>query len=239
MRVIFRSFAIQGSWNYETLIGTGFAYTLLPALRWLYGGEGDRLNAAVARHAELFNSHPYFATVAVGAVTKLEADGVEPLVIHRFKNALRGSLGSLGDRLIWSTWRPMAALAGLALWLAGATWWVAVAAFLVIYNALHIAIRIVGLRIGSDAGLEVGRLLRDAPIEGIVLRASQLGGVLAGFAVVLMTAPGVGDPVATATGVAAAAVGLWLGVHSRRAAVTMLAGFALVSLFLGLAGYGV
>ena len=39
--MILRSFAVQGSWNYRTLIGAGFAFALLPALRALYGRDPD------------------------------------------------------------------------------------------------------------------------------------------------------------------------------------------------------
>src|SRR5690606_27816165 len=50
-----RSFAVQGSWNYRTLIGAGFAFALLPALKALYGRDAGRLNDAMASHCRLFN----------------------------------------------------------------------------------------------------------------------------------------------------------------------------------------
>ena len=34
--VLLRAFAVQGSWNYETLLGTGFGFVILPALRRLH-----------------------------------------------------------------------------------------------------------------------------------------------------------------------------------------------------------
>jgi PTS system mannose-specific IID component len=237
-RILLRSFAVQGSWNYETLIGAGFAFTLLPALRHLYGDTGERLDKAVARHVGLFNSHPYFATVAIGAAAKLEADGAEPVVIDRFKVALRGSLGSLGDRLIWSAWRPMAVMIGLVLLLAGAAWWVAVLSFLVLYNSLHLPVRILGLRIGSETGLELGRVLREAPIQPLIERASQIACALVGLAVVLAAAPTPREPVEALTGGLAVALGLWLGVNTRRVLVAMLGGITIFALLLGLTGYG-
>ena len=145
MAVLLRSFAVQGSWNYETLIGTGFAFSLLPVLRKLYAGDEEALRAAIARHNSLFNSHPYLATIAMGAVARLEADGADPKTIDRFKIAMRGSLGSMGDQLVWCAWRPASALLGVLLLLAGATWWVAIAAFLVVYNAMHLGLRAWGL----------------------------------------------------------------------------------------------
>jgi mannose PTS system EIID component len=237
-RMLLRSFAVQGSWNYETLIGTGFAFTLLPALKHLYGEHDEQFERAVERHTELFNSHPYFATVAVGAVSRLEADGAEPAVVQRFKTALRGSLGSMGDRLVWSTWRPMSVLLGLVLMLTGAPWWVAVATFLVVYNTLHLVVRIRGLRIGTEAGLEVGRLLREAPLQSVIDRASRVACFLIGLAIVLWSAPAFGDPATGLLTAAAIVLGFFLGLRTRRVMILTVGGVVAVALLIGLFGNG-
>lgn len=237
-RMILRSFAVQGSWNYETLIGAGFTYTLLPALRFLHGSNGAALDAAVARHAELFNSHPYVATLAVGAVSRLEADGVDPAVVERFKLALRGSLGSIGDRLVWSAWRPMSVLLGLGLLLAGAAWWIAVGVFLAVYNVLHLTLRITGMRVGVRSGLEVGRILREAPLQPTIDRAGQVASTMLGFGVVLLAAPNGGAPAAAGATLLAVVAGAWLGFRSRRVTIAVLAAVAVVAIVLGSFGYG-
>jgi PTS system mannose-specific IID component len=84
LRVLLRSFAIQGSWNYRTLLGTGFGFALLPALRAIYAGRPDALQEAVRRHTTLFNCHPYLAGVALGAVARLEDEGTPPETVERF-----------------------------------------------------------------------------------------------------------------------------------------------------------
>lgn len=183
--VFLRSFAVQGSWNYQTLLGTGFAFTVAPALRHVYRGNEAAMRAAAARHAHTFNSHPYLVTVAAGAVARLEAEETPPELVERFKTALRGSLGSLGDRLVWLLWRPACGALGIALLLAGAPWWAAAAALLVSYNALHLSLRAWGLRVGLAHGLQVGKTLRDAPLQLLGERAADVGAVLAGFAAVL------------------------------------------------------
>jgi mannose PTS system EIID component len=215
--MLLRSFAVQGSWNYQTLIGTGLVFVLAPALRHVYGADRARLREAVARHAELFNAHPYLATVAAGAVARLEADGAPPETIARFKAAVRGSLGSIGDRLVWLTWRPACALLMVALLLAGVSWWVAVAAFLVSYNALHLWMRSWGLEVGLRDGVQVGRALREAPFERLGERAADAGAALSGFAAVLALGWG-GVQVSwtyAAVGAAALAAGIALGPRVR------------------------
>ena len=47
------------------------------------------------------------------------------------------------------------------------------------------ALRAWGLRIGSAAGLEVGKGLREAPLQALARRAADVGAVLCGIAVVL------------------------------------------------------
>lgn len=158
-----RSFAIQGSWNYRTLQGSGFAYALMPVLRHVYR-DGDALQQAVSRHTTLFNAHPYLSGVALGAVARMEADGEEPALIERFKTALRGSLGTLGDRIVWVGWRPMCVLLGIAVLLVTYSPTVAMVAFLVIYNTGHLALRWWGMQVGLRHGRTVGESLRQAPL---------------------------------------------------------------------------
>ncbi|HEX2208586.1 MAG TPA: PTS system mannose/fructose/sorbose family transporter subunit IID [Longimicrobium sp.] len=221
--MLLRSLAVQGSWNYTTLIGTGLAYVLAPALRHLYADDPARLREALARHAELFNAHPYLAVLAAGALARLEGDGVPRETIDRFKSAIRGSLGSLGDRLVWLMWRPACALLMVALLLAGAGWWIAVLAFLVSYNALHLWMRAWGLRAGLRDGLQVARALREAPFERLGERAGDAGAVLSGFAAVLAVGWGgeAGLPYA-AVGAAALAAGIVLGPRVRWVAAVAL-----------------
>lgn len=236
-RMLLRSLTVQGSWNYETLIGPGFAFTILPALREIHTRDED-VDAAVRRHVELFNSHPYLATVAVGAISRLELNHEDPVVINRFKTALRGSLGSIGDRLIWSTWRPMSALAGLALILAGADWWVALLFFLVVYNIMHLAIRMLGLKMGLEAGLDIGKHLKSLPLQPLIDRSSQAACLLVGLTVALSAAPALKVPVgAAAVGIAVFA-GLVLGYRARGAMTALVAVVVTIALILGMVGYG-
>jgi mannose PTS system EIID component len=216
-KLLARSFLVQGSWNYETMIGTGFAFVLLPVLRHLHRDDPEALRAALARHTELFNSHPYFATVAVGAVARLEAHRTDPALIHRFKTALRGSLGTVGDQLVWLALRPAAALLAVVLLMVGAPWWMAVSGFLIAYNVVHVWLRQWGLRTGLRDGLEVGKALRTAPFTHWPPVLTRLAVLSAGTA--LVTSPlvfGGLDPRVVVPALIGAVVGLRLGTSTRR-----------------------
>jgi PTS system mannose-specific IID component len=219
LRVLLRSLTVQGSWNYETLIGTGFAFTVLPVLRYLHPTDAEAFRSALVRHTEVFNSHPYLATVAVGAVSRLEADGADPIMIQRFKSALRGSLGSIGDQLVWTAWKPATVMLGVALVVAGMAWWFGLAVFLLTYNTFHLGLRAWGLRVGTASGLEVGKVLRDAPIQKIARRAGDLGALFGGFALVVAAADLLRESdwsiVSFSCIGLAVAAGLWLGPRAR------------------------
>lgn len=226
-----RSFAVQGSFNYRTLIGTGFAYVLLPALRRTYDGRGAELDEAVRRHQEPFNSHPYLVGVAAGAVARLEQEGAPPAVIDRFKGALRGSLGSLGDVLFWAGIRPASMLLALLLLALDAPPWAALAAFLLPYNVGHVATRVWGFRLGLRHGAGVAAGLRNAPIAEFGLSARRIGAFLLGVLVPLIAGGALTNATSLHIGVlvaAAAALGVARGEIVR---VPAVAGLVLLLLF--------
>jgi len=156
----FRLFAMQGSWNYETLNGTGVGFTMEPALRYLPGGiDGPAYRSALARQSRYFNAHPYLAGIAVGALTRAELEGVDPVRIERFRTALAGPLGSVGDRLVWASWLPFCSLVAMGVYGAGGSALAVVGTFLLLYNAGHFSLRAWGLRTGLSRGLNVATAL--------------------------------------------------------------------------------
>jgi mannose PTS system EIID component len=176
------------------MIGGGFAFALLPHLRTLHRGHPERLEDGVQRHAEHFNAHPYLAPIALGAVVRMEEDGESPEDVRRFKMAVRGPLGSLGDSLVWAGWLPVTLLVGLVLAVLGAGPWLSVVAFLVLYNIGHLVLRIWGFRMGFSKGRLVSEGIRAADFARHVVRLSAVGALLLGLLAgqLLVAGPGTG-----------------------------------------------
>ena len=186
LRMYLRLFAVQGSWNYETMLGNGIAFCTEPALRLLPGGmQGQRYREALARQARYFNAHPYFAGVAVGALARAELDNVSPQLIERFRTALAGPLGSVGDRLVWASWLPLCSLIALGAFGLGARPLAVIGIFLVTYNIGHLAVRAWGLRVGFERGLRVADALGHPALRRGPQYVGSAAAVLAGIAIPL------------------------------------------------------
>ena len=174
-RALLRLFAVQGSYNYERLLGLGVGVAEEPLLRDLADGK---YRPAVARGAHFFNAHPYLIGLAVGASARAEHDGAPPDQIERLREALCGPLGSLGDRLVWAGWLPF--LSGLTLVaVALGAGWGAVATFLIVYNIGHVALRWWALHAGWTHGIRVSTALHHPVLH----RATALLGPAMAFGV--------------------------------------------------------
>ncbi len=231
-----RSFLIQGSWNYHTMLGSGFAFAMLPGLRRLFGAEQKEMDESLQRHLEHFNAHPYMCNVALGAALRLEADGADPETVRRFKVAVRGPLGSLGDALVWATWLPGVSAFALALYWLGLPWWLAAVFFVVLYNVGHLGLRVWGFRVGLKEGRDVGRRLGTADLKGWTTRLKRVAVLVLGLMVgaVLGSDDGLaatGNVLWVALAAAGFLAGLLVGHRAwRPAAAAVVTAIALLSI---------
>jgi PTS system mannose-specific IID component len=232
-----RMLAVQGSWNYETLNGTGIGFAMEPALRYLPGGVGGpNYRAALARESRYFNAHPYLTGIAIGALTRAELEGVDPARIERFRSALASPLGSVGDRLVWASWLPFCSVVALGVFGAGGSALAVVGTFLLLYNAGHLLLRAWGLRIGLARGLNVASALGNPVFRQGPQYVGSAAALVAGIALplALQRVVGPGRVLAGAI-IGAALIGILLLARLReraegwRIALGVLAVFVLYS----------
>ncbi|MBU8895579.1 PTS mannose transporter subunit IIA [Corallococcus sp. H22C18031201] len=196
LRVFLRSLFLQASWNPKGMQNLGLAYAVYPALERLYPA-GPAREEAVRRHLVFFNTHPYVAAAIVGGVVNHEqriARGEEsPDRVVAFKAALMGPLAALGDGFFWLSLKPaVGAVCATLVPLLG-VW--AVALFLVLYNLVHVLLRVrlywLGLFLGDRLVEAVARV--NLPTKGARLRAvaaASAGGLAAWLAVSFGAAAG-------------------------------------------------
>ena len=237
LNIFSRTLAIQGSWNYETLIGNGIGFCVEPALRLLPGGvRSAAFKQAMTRESAYFNAHPYLASVAVGALARAELSGVPAERIERFRTALCGPLGSVGDRLVWAGWLPFSSLVALLAFGVGASPVAVLVIFLSLYNVGHLALRVWGLHVGWTRGLGVASALGNPVFRVGPMYVSRAAAAVAGVAVPLTAARLLGHHVAligvvlgASAVVAAGLVRLHGRVEGYKLALVLIALFALVS----------
>lgn len=252
-RLVIRSFFGQALWNPRDLVGAGFAWALGATSPPPASSEADQdsdqdsIQALSVENPSLhFNAHPYLTPLALGALTRAQADGASADACGRFQDALRAPLGALGDGLFWAGWLPFTLLlTGLALVLGLVSPVGGIFLFLVLFNGLHIAVRVWGAGAGLRAGLRVGKILAERGLAqwgerargGAVVSAGVLAGALgSGVQSGHFGATLPGNLLLT-FGLLALGLGLWVGPRLRVSTpafgVLLLLGAGWVASYLG------
>jgi mannose/fructose/N-acetylgalactosamine-specific phosphotransferase system component IID len=165
--IFLRSFYIQATWNYKGLLSIGFCMAMIPVAKRLYGTTAE-YKRFLYRHLNFFNSHPYMASYALGAIARLEEELANtheqhPEKIDKFKNALIGPLGAVGDQLFWATIKPAVAIFAMAVVLVIEnlqTKLLFLFVLLMLYNMPHLYVRWVGILEGYRQGYNIYRILK-------------------------------------------------------------------------------
>lgn len=184
-RALLRLLAVQGSWNYERMLGVGMGYAALPLLEDLKATDPSRHPEAVVRAAEYFNCNPNLAGLALGATVRAEYDGTPGEQILRLRTALCSPLGALGDQLFWIGLVPALVGAALVTVVLGAGWW-PVVALLLVYNAIRLWTASWSLRAGLDAGVGVGAAIRRSWVSRAIGPVGLAAGLMVGVAIPLV-----------------------------------------------------
>ena len=183
--VMLRSQFLQGSWNYERMQNGGWAYSLIPALKKLYPNKDDA-SAALKRHLEFFNTHPYIAAPILGVTLALEeerANGaqIDDAAIQGVKVGMMGPLAGIGDPVFWFTVRPILGAIAASLATGGSV--IAPLFFFFVWNIVRVAFLWYTQEFGYQTGSEITKDLSGGILQTITKGASILGMFVMGILV--------------------------------------------------------
>jgi len=176
-KVWWRSTFLQGSWNYERMQNLGWAYSLIPAIKKLYTKKEDQA-AALERHMEFFNTHPYVAAPIIGVTLALEEEkangaAIDDAAIQGVKIGMMGPLAGIGDPVFWFTVRPILGALGASLALTGNI--LGPLIFFFAWNAIRMAFLWYTQELGYKAGSEITKDMSGGILQDITKGASILG----------------------------------------------------------------
>ncbi|WP_106495757.1 PTS system mannose/fructose/sorbose family transporter subunit IID [Lentibacillus sp. Marseille-P4043] len=172
-----RSTFIQGSWNYERMQNGGWAFSMIPAIKRLYKSKEDR-SAALQRHLEFFNTHPYVASPILGVTLALEeerANGapVDDKAIQGVKVGMMGPLAGIGDPMFWFTVKPILGALAASLALSGNI--LGPILYFVLWNIIRMGFMWYSQELGYKAGSKITEDLSGGLLQDITKGASILG----------------------------------------------------------------
>ncbi len=147
LKVLIRSFFIQGSWNFKGMQNIGFCYAISPVIDEVASDKKEK-KRSLSRHLELFNTHPYMASTILGAVAQmeLEGEGRDNEKIREMKIVLSGPFAAIGDAFFWSTLKPLFSITAITAAFLGSIFSPII--FILLYNSFHIWMRVKGFKEG-------------------------------------------------------------------------------------------
>ena len=174
-----RSTFLLGSFNFERMQAIGFCITLMPAIKKFYPDDKTQQAAALKRHLEFYNTHPWISSVVFGVTAAMEeqrskGEDIGDETITNVKVGLMGPLAGVGDPIFWGTARPVLGALGASLAVTGN--WMGPLIYFLGINIIRILTRWYGLKWGYERGTamvtEVGggqlkRITQIAAITGL------------------------------------------------------------------------
>lgn len=176
-KMFLRSYFLLSSFNYERMQNGGVAYTLIPAIKKLYSSKDDRA-AALKRHLEFFNTHPFMANPIFGVTLALEEErangaNVDDAAISGVKIGMMGPLAGAGDPLFWFTLRPIMLSLGASLAVSGNV--AGPFVFFILWNIMAAAVKWYTQEFGYRAGTAITDDLSGGLLQKVTRGASMMG----------------------------------------------------------------
>lgn len=186
----------------------GFLWQIMPALNRYYKDQPEKKREALIRHVQFCNVSNAFFPFLAGLVASMEkenseVDDFDASSIVAIKAALMGPLAGIGDSLLFSVVRVIAASIGISFALQGSV--LGPILFFVIYNACTMALRFGLGYVGFVSGSQfITKMYKNGTLAILTKCAGILGLIMVGamtastvkFATTIMIPISGGEPVA-------------------------------------------
>lgn len=179
-KVYNRHYQLLGCFNYERQMSTGYAWTMMPALRELYKDNPVEMKKAVKRHLEFFNCATTPSPFIIGITCAMEEQNAadpehyDASSITSVKAALMGPLAGIGDSFFWGTFRVIGAGVAAPMCVAGNPLGP------ILYFLINVIpsefVRRYGFKVGYEGGRSfLTRISADGTLEKLTEAAKIMG----------------------------------------------------------------
>lgn len=194
-KVFVRSIAYNSSFNYARQLNLGWAWSMMPILRKLYGDDEEAMAQALQRHLVFNNITPFISTLLMSITAALEeknatSDNFDVDTINDVKVGLMGPLSAIGDSIFFGCIRVIGSSIGASLALQGNI--MGPILYLLIFNIPNFASRywlvLKGYELGSS-------FLTNVQESGILDKIFKGAGILGLTVIGAMVASNVNVPI--------------------------------------------
>ncbi len=191
-QTFWRSFPIQGAFNYERQQNIGWIYGMIPGIREIYANDENGRKEALARHTSFYNTSPQMTSFIQGVCLAMEEEKAHnPSIsgdsIVAVRTALIGPLAGIGDSIFWGTLRTIGLGIGVQLALQGN--YLGPILFWLIHNIPHFLVKKYGLQFGYEKGMQ---MLTDAQSSGIIEEITSGASIVGSMVIGAMVASMIG-----------------------------------------------
>lgn len=177
-QIFTRSMTLDSGWNYERQQHMNYCYTMIPALKRLYGNDPEKMSRALKRNLEFMACTPHLVTLLAGITVAMEEENAsdpnfDESSISAVKTSLMGPIAGVGDSLIWGTLLTIAVGVGTSFASQGSI--LGPILFFLIINIPCFLLRYYCLKVGYASGTKFFTTMTES---GMVAKITNVASVL-------------------------------------------------------------
>lgn len=169
--------------SYEKLEANGFAQSMVPIAKKLYGEGTEEYAKCLTRHSVFYNTEPQLGALVNGIVVSLEdsrskGENVPDDMLHSIKTSLMGPLAGIGDSMIQGIFIPILLSIGMSISVKGNP--LGVLFYIIAYGAIMFSFNYWMYSKGYELGTSVSDVLIGEHAGRLKNAFNVLGTIVAG-----------------------------------------------------------